>query len=381
MPWKDKTVEELRREFIGAAEGADANISALCREFGISRTTAYKWLRRGSGGESLSDGSHVPLSVPGRTDAETEQLILRTRIENPGWGAAKILRFLANKGHTGLPCVRTGNAILKRGGLIEPAESLKHRAFVRFEREKCNQLWQADFKGEFPLLNGTKCFPLDILDDHSRFCIGIYPKTSTIGAKQSFESAFREYGLPDAILSDNGVQFAGFKGGFTLLVRWLMDIDVLMLHGRVMHPQTQGKIERFHRSMKTELLSGNEFLDIEDAGRALNNWRRKYNEERPHEALSMNCPADMYCKSRREYPEKIRPYEYSGDYHLIKVNSWGYLRFDTLEVYIGQTFENTRLEVRPMEDDKFAVCYRNFRIGLIDAREGTLISRVIQRLP
>ena len=127
--------------------------------------------------------------------------------------------------------------------MISQEESLKHTAFCRFEKEHCNQMWQTDFKGDFLLGDGTRCYPLTILDDHSRFSIRIEPKSSTIGVKESFIQAFEEYGLPDAILSDNGSQFAGFRQGITQFERYLMDLDILPIHGRIRHPQTQGKIE------------------------------------------------------------------------------------------------------------------------------------------
>ena len=380
MPWKDKTVEELRKEFIEAASEEKANVSALCREFGISRVTGYKWLNRFEEGENLSDRSHRPERIPNKTSESVERAILTLRAEHPKWGAKKILKVLADHGLSDLPCVKTCSNILKRNGMIQPEESAKHQAFQRFEKERCNELWQTDFKGEFLLGNGRKCFPLDIIDDCSRACLGIIAKPNTIGIRDDFEQIFREYGLPNSILSDNGVQFAGFKLGLTQFERWLMDLDITPIHGKLKHPQTQGKIERFHRSMKAELLNGRTFPDLETAAAALEEWRIRYNEERPHEALGQRYPAEVYTKSQRGYPDVIRPYEYSGDYSLIKVNNWGYLRFDRISVYIGQTMENTRLEVRPNGDNSFAVCYRNFQIGEFDADEQRPKNRKIVRL-
>ena len=380
MPWKDKTVEELRKEFVEAAKTAK-NFSLLCREFAITRKTGYKWIERDRQGSSLSDRSHAPLFVPHRTDVEIERAILQVRAENPEWGARTIRRFLENNGYTNLPCDRTVNNILQRYGCISEEESQKRTAFIRFEREHCNDLWQTDFKGDFPMLDGNRCFPLDILDDHSRYCLGIFPKTSATGVKQCFESVFSQFGLPKAILSDNGAQFAGFKGGYTQFERWLMDLDVAPIHGRILHPQTQGKIERFHRTMKNELLKYHTFTDIEHATTALEQWKVKYNEVRPHAALNMRCPADIYIPSTREYPKKILPYEYSGVYRMIKVNNWGYLRFDDIRVYLSETMADTYLEIRPSENDLFLVCYRNYQIAEIDAVTGTLLNRRIARLP
>lgn len=179
-------------------------------------------------------------------------------------------------------------------------------------------MWQTDFKGEFRMLDGNYCYPLDILDNRSRFAIRIVPHTSTQNVViPAFLEAFREFGLPNSILSDNGAQFAGFKRGYTKFERWLMDLDILPIHGRVKHPQTQGKIERFHRSMKQELLKHTDIQDIEDARRKLGLWREKYNNQRPHEALGMRCPGEVYTRSTRELPEKIQTFEYSGAHRVI----------------------------------------------------------------
>ena len=237
MPWKDKTVEELRKEFVEAAK-TSKNFSLLCREFGISRKTGYKWVERNNQSCSMSDRSHAPFNIPCKTPAEIEDAILRVRADNPEWGAKTILKVLENNGYTNLPCIRTANNILQRNGCISETESQKRKEFLRFQREHCNELWQTDFKGDFLLLDGTRCFPLDIIDDCSRFCLCIDAKDKAGGIIPSFEVAFKQYGLPKAILSDNGGAFAGFKGGYTLFERWLMDLDILPIHGRPLHPQT-----------------------------------------------------------------------------------------------------------------------------------------------
>ena len=379
MPWKDKTVEELRKEFVEAAK-TSKNFSSLCREFGITRATGYKWVERNNQSCSMSDRSHAPLHVPGRTSAEIEEAILRVRADNPEWGAKTILKVLENNGYSDLPCIRTANNILQRNGCISETESQKRKEFLRFQREHCNELWQIDFKGDFPLLDGTRCFPLDIIDDCSRYCLGIYPKNNTLGVTQSMEQVFKEYGLPKAILSDNGGQFAGFKGGYTQFERWLMDLDILPIHGRPLHPQTQGKIERFHRTMKNELLKRNAFIDLADADRHLKEWRTKYNEVRPHEAIDMRCPAEVYIPSERKYPDKIKLYEYSGLHRVLKVNYKGYLRFDSKVFYLSETMIGAELELRPSEGTCASLIYRNYKIAEIDLWNEQLINRRISRL-
>ena len=380
MPWESKTVEELRKEFIIASK-TTSNFSSLCREFGITRKTGYKWIARAEETNDLSDRSHARKNISNKTDKETENLILSVRKDNPAWGGKTIRQVLVNQGHEDLPCVKTCNNILKRNGCISEEESLKHKPFVRFERDKCNQMWQTDFKGDFALLDGTRCFPLDILDDHSRFSIKIAAKPNTLGVADSFREAFYEYGMPDSVLSDNGWTFRGFRNGYTHFEKWLMNHDILPIHGRIMHPQTQGKIERFHRTMKTELLNQNKFKDILDADRGLQEWRMKYNNIRPHEALNMKCPAEVYIPSDRTYIDNIKKFEYGGQHHVIKVNSWGYVRFNVWQVYLSETMINENIEFRPNpHGDSFFACYRNFKIAEFSNVTGELLNRKISRI-
>lgn len=381
MPWESRTVEKQREEFAQAALEC-SNFSALCREFGIDRSTGYKWKKRYEEAQPLCDKSRRPHTSPSRTPESIEQRILALRAENPGWGAKIIHSVLSLQGVQNMPCVKTVNNILHRHGCIRPEESLKHRPFQRFEKEHCNQMWQADFKGEFRMADGNYCFPLDILDDHSRFAIRIAPDLTTANVViPTFLSAFREFGLPDSILSDNGAQFAGFKKGYTQFERWLMDLDVLPIHGRIKHPQTQGKIERFHRTMKQELLNHTTIANLADAREKFAVWREKYNTVRPHEALGMKRPADVYVPGRRAFQEKVEAYEYGGAYHVIKVNSWGYVRFDSWQIYLSETMIGQYIEFRPAPDgETFAACYRNFKIAEFDTQTGQLVNRSIARL-
>ena len=380
MPWRFITVEDVRKEFALAAQDC-SNFSDLCREFGITRKTGYKWVERFLCGETMSDRSRRPLTSPARTDAELEEKILELRRDNRGWGAKTIRKVLLDQGVTGLPCVKTINNILNRYGQISPEESEKRIAYQRFEKARCNEMWQTDFKGEFKTSDGKYCYPLTVLDDHSRFSIKIVPRLSTANVViPAFFEAFQEFGLPDSILSDNGAQFSGFKKGYTHFEKWLMDLDILPVHGRFKHPQTQGKIERFHRTMKDELLKYQQFANIDDADNGLQTWRDKYNYIRPHEAFGMRCPGDVYSPSSRPYPQSIHEFTYGGEYHVIKVNSWGYVRFDKWQVYLSETMIGEYIEFRPQSDDTFIACYRNFKIARFDAATGNLIERGIARL-
>lgn len=378
MSWETKTVMEQRTAFITEVEQHQETVSALCRKYGISRKTGYKWINRAEEGLPLCDQSRRPNLQPSKTAWETEQLILEMRKANPVWGGKMIKAVLESAGFEGIPSAKTCTNILKRNGLITPEESQKHTAYQRFEKEHCNELWQTDFKGDFLLGNGVRCYPLTILDDHSRFSIRIDPKSSTDGVKESFIAAFQEYGLPNSILSDNGAQFSGFRGGYTQFERFLMDLDILPIHGRIMHPQTQGKIERFHRTLKQEALRTTP-ANLEDAKRVLRNWQWRYNELRPHHALGMKTPGSVYQPSTRPYYDP-KPYIYDQGVRLIKTNNWGYLRFGPIRLFLSETMRDTRLEIRPADDDTFLVIYRNYKIATVDAIEGKLLDRHIRRL-
>ena len=375
MPWRSATVKNEREAFITRARDC-ANFSALCREFGISRTTGYVWRSR-SGPEELS---RRPKTSPRRTPEQVESKILELRDANPAWGAKKLHELL--KGTEGLPSVRTVGNILLRIGRIDPEDSAKCRPPIRFEREKCNQLWQVDFKGEFPMADGNNCYPLDIVDDHSRFCIALIPEIHTRDVVvQAFLDAFKTYGLPDAVLSDNGGQFSGIRRGITKLELLLMDLDIRPMHGRAYHPQTQGKIERFHGTMKRELLKGRMFSELEEARTAMAEWRNKYNTLRPHEALEMKTPAAVYKPSKRELPEKIAAWEYSGEWPTARVNKQGYVRAKPFRFYLSETMAGKTVELRPLEDgEKVAVCYRNYRIATLETAADPLPARAIRRL-
>jgi transposase InsO family protein len=379
MPWMERRVEMLREQFIIQSMQEDRNISALCEEYGISRKTGYKWIKRYQESKCLEDQSRKPKIIGCKTDEKIEKLIIETRQKRPGWGARKIQSYLSQKGQD-IPCVRTVNNILKRNGLISIEASQARRPFKRFEREHNNELWQADFKGDILMADGNRCYPLTIIDDHSRYALLVEPKNNQKGVLQSFIQTFRVYGLPQSVLTDNGSTFAGFKNGYTQFERALMDQDILPIHGRVYHPQTQGKIERFHRSMKNEVLKFHPLLHFADALQALEEWKVVYNNERPHEALGDRCPAQVYTPSQRSYQEKVLSYEYDTKYRLYRVNNWGFLRFAGYQIYISETFRDTYVQLIPSDgDDIVLVCYRTFIIAKIDITNGELISRKAYR--
>lgn len=378
MSWETKTVMEQREQFVAEVLEGRETVSNLCRKYGISRKTGYKWINRAAEGLQLCDQSRRPHQQPSKTAENIERQIVQMRLTHPAWGGRTIRAALESAGVEGLPSDKTCCNIIKRNGLIDPAESTKHTAFQRFEKEYCNEMWQTDFKGDFLLGNGIRCYPLTILDDHSRFSIRIEPKDSASDIKSSFIAAFQEYGLPNSILSDNGPQFAGPHKGLSFFERFLMDLDILPIHGKPIHPQTQGKIERFHRSLKQEALRVTP-ANMEEARIRLENWRNVYNEIRPHHALGMKTPSSVYQPSTRGYYVP-KPYVYEPGAKLIKVNNWGYLRFGSMRLFLSEAMADTYVEIRFAEDNKFSIIYRNYIIATVDAVEGKLIDRHIRRL-
>ena len=369
---------EQRERFVERAKARQETMAALCREFGISRKTGYKWLQRDEAGQRLDDQSRRPRRQPARTAPEIEQLIIDVRKENPTWGGTTIREVLQNAGYDGLPSAKTCENILKRNGWISRAATLAHTPVQRFERDLCNDLWQTDFKGDFLLLDGSRCYPLNIIDDHSRFCLHTEAKSAAKGVIESFRQTFMEYGLPNAVLSDHGMQFGGAKPGCTSFERFLMDLDILPIHGRIKHPQTQGKIERFHRTMKEEILRQPP-ADLPSAERMLQYFRWKYNEVRPHHALGMKTPASVYVPSRRAY-EEPKEFVYDAGSKTIKVNNWGYLRFGPIRVFLSEAMADARVAVRQLTQDQFAVRYQNFQIAAVDALTGTVLNHSIRRV-
>lgn len=377
MAWKECDRVSLRREFVGLALVERANISALCGRFGISRKTGYKWLARfrEEGEAGLADRSRRPHAFRSPTPAEIERRVLQVRDEHPRWGGRKIHARLKHLGMEYVPAASTITAILHRHGRIAEEESSKRRTFVRFERAEPNELWQMDFKGEFRMTNGRWCYALTVLDDHSRYSLVLQAcinrRRPTV--QEHLRAAFRRYGLPRAILMDNGPPWGVpcEPGAPTVLAVWLMDLDVGVLHGRPHHPQTQGKEERFHRTLELEVLQGRTFANKQQVQREFDPWRQVYNHERPHEALEMQVPASRYEVSLCAYREDPQPFEYDTTFAVRKIGREGRLVFGGQEYRIGRAFAGKCVGVRSTDEDgQWAVYYRTFRIGIIDHRSG-----------
>ena len=362
----------MREEFIRRMMADERTMSGLCREYGISRPTGYKWLERYRNGEALTDQSRRPKTIY-RVPAETEQLIVDYRKEHQAIGALKIRRILENKGYTDLPSVKTVNNILKRNGLITREASQAATPCQRFEKDEPNEMWQADFKGHFAMANGHRCHPLNILDDHSRYNLCCEPmRTETYAEiRPILVRVFKEYGLPAVLLCDNGNPWGNPQStGFTSLEVWLMELGILTIHGRPLHPQTQGKDESFNRSMTKELLQNTTILDEEDARRQFGQYRSFYNQERPHHALKLDTPAQHYTRSSREYTDHIPEWEYPEGCELRRIKSTGYLTWKGQGYYLSEAFGEKEIAIRPSHvPGCYSLFFRQFRIGRIDVEK------------
>lgn len=384
MPWKEVKMETMREEFVTRALAHEKSKSALCREYNISRPTGDKWIERYLSGEPCSDRSRVPRTSPSQVDAETEKMIVKYRQQYPALGAAKIKRMLENEGMTGLPCSRTFHNIFRRNGLITQEASMAATPYIRFEREASNQLWQADFKGHFSLLDNTRCHPLNVIDDCARFnlCIEALENETMQAVKPVFSRLFREYGLPESLLCDNGNPWGTPQStGYTKFEVWLMELGILTIHGRPLHPQTQGKEERFNRTFTRECLKGASFSNRADAQESFNRYRQFYNEKRPHYALGMDTPAMHYKPSQRRMPEKIEAWEYEPEYTLCKVKKTGYFNYKGQEYFLSEGFGGKIIGVRESHlPNQVTLVFREFRIGRINLSNRVYTLKRAERL-
>lgn len=369
LPWSPYTVIDKREEFVRFARAPDANISELCRCFGISRKTGYKWLGR----ESFEDRSRRPLNSPHRTEAALESQVLAVRERHPAWGARKIAHVLKRDQDTVL-AVSTVNSVLHRHGCISEQASQAATPWQRFEHEEPNSLWQIDFKGHFA--TGTqRCHPLTVLDDHSRFNVVLQAlgEERRRSVQPVLQGAFERFGLPERINADNGQPWGaqGRPDVLTGLAVWLMRLGVGVSHSRPMHPQTNGKDERFHRTLKAEVLAQRQFRDLHEAQKHLTQWRNIYNFERPHQALGMQTPASRYKRSRRAMPQQLPPIEYLQGDLVRRVQNNGWISLLGQEFRLSKALVGQPVACRtvPDQDGAFAIYFCHQKIREISLRQ------------
>src|SRR6202166_4946569 len=353
MPWKRMDVDEQRMQFVIRAISGRERMSALCREFGISRPTGYLWRQRYRQASSLtevSERSRRPHRSPRRTAAGTEQRVVALR-QQTGWGAKK-LRVLLHEEEELPLAVRTIHRILERHDLV--SEDAHGPAPGRFERSEPNELWQMDSKGKYPL-SDAKAYPCLV-------------------------ETFRCYGVPQAMLMDRGsLWWSAWNGwGLTRLSVRLIEQGIRLLYGRVRHPQTQGKVERFHRTLGEALRHRGVPQWFREWPAALAEFRSSYNERRPHEALGMKRPTERYQRSRRNYEECVKQWEYPEGSEVRCLNSQGMLSEQRRRWFVCESLAGQRVRVERF-DGKLLVSYRHMYIREIDLERGASQALVVSR--
>jgi transposase InsO family protein len=353
MAWREVSVMDQRAEFARLARLEGANRRELCRRFGISAQTGYKWLERGVSG-AYADRSRRPLSSPLRCPAPVEARVLGVRDAHPAWGARKIAAFLARRGLE-VPAPSTVHAILVRHDRLRPRKG-GAPAHLRFERAEPNELWQMDFKGSSTLGNGQKLFPLRVIDDHSRFVPTLAACANETGAsvRPWLERSFRCYGLPQAFFVDRGNPWSDAQDThWTRFEVWLLKLGIELIRARPYHPQSRGKNERFHRSLDEEVFAMRPpFASHDEAQRAFDRWRSLYNHERPHEGIGFQCPCDRYRSSPRSMPDILPQPEYHSSDIVRKVPAQNaVIGFKGKSWAVPKAFRGERLAIRPHDTD------------------------------
>jgi transposase InsO family protein len=372
MSWLEKSPMDLRVEFVSLACVEGANISALCRRFSISRKTGYKWLGRNVAGEDWRDRSRRPRRSPKATAAEVSEAVVTLRGKHPTWGGRKLRRRLQDMGAATVPAASTITTILHRHEMIAAAEAVKHTAFQRFEHSHPNALWQMDFKGHFAHGAG-RCHPLTVLDDHSRFspCLAACEDERAETVRARLTETFRIYGMPERMNMDNGSPWGG-KGqehAHTILTVWLMRLGIRCSHSRPYHPQTNGKDERFHRTLKADVIQGTLFQDRAQCQRHFDRFRQVYNCERPHEAIAMTVPASRYRISPHPFPEQLPELVYPATDEVRRVNKNGQISFHGRIITISSAFQSQSVAFRPtLTDGVWDIRFASSKITQIDLR-------------
>lgn len=375
---------DAKREFVELASKEPRNMSELCRRFGVSRTTGYELLRRAAINVegALVERSRRPHRSPTKTVIEVENRVLAIRDEMH-WGARKIVDLLERE--EGLVVnASTAHAILRRHGRVQSDESAKHTAWQRFEHPEPNDLWQMDFFGPI-MTSKDQSQGLTLIDDHSRFdlCLQACPDQKTETVQEVLSATFRRYGRPWRMTMDNGSPW-GDDGSavLTRLTAWLIRLDIRVSHSRPYHPQTQGKDERLHRTIRDELLQWVTCRDRADLQNRFDEWRERYNFRRGHESLGMARPAERYRPSSRQFTGRLLPIDYGREALTRVVDISGKIRFRGLKMHVGKGCAGLPVAIRGTDHDaQFDIYFCNQAIARVDLsdRDNPRVSRVSSR--
>jgi putative transposase len=379
MPWRETHPMDQRTQFVREALRRHDDMTALCARYGISRKTGYKWLARyDAGGQpGLADRSRAPHHCPHRIPEAIATLICDARDDHPLWGAATLLDWLAPRHPAGTawPAVSTAADLLDRRGKVTRRRRRRppvaHPGVVPIATAAPNDLWTVDFKGDFRTGDGHRCYPLTLLDHHVRFLLRCQSlaSTRTETARPVFERAFREYGLPLAIRSDNGVPFATTSlHGLSQLNVWWMRLGIQHQRSRPGCPQDNGAHERFHRTLKRHAIRPARASGRAQQ-RAFDAFRHEYNTERPHRHLDGAVPAAWYVASPRAYPTRLPPLEYPGHCLVKKITTGGTFRFQSRLLFLAKPLTGYHVGLEEMDDGVWAIYFNTILLATFDERD------------
>ena len=375
MPFQETCRMEERVRMLSEYDSGHWSVSEICRRFGVSRDTFYAWRARRACGEAdwFRDRPHSTLACPHHTPALLEARIVGLRRRFPHLGPRKLLWHLERSdGQTSWPAASTIGDILKRAGLV--AASKRRRRPLDPPRrviaaQAANEEWAADFKGWFRTRDQRRIDPLTITDSHTRFLIETRIVAPTIeGARDGFERAFATYGLPQAIRCDNGAPFGSRgAGGLTRLSVWWLKLGVEPHFIRPASPQENGRHERMHRTLKAQT-SQPAAADAREQQARFDDFRRHYNEERPHEALGQRPPADLYAASPRAMPGRIDDPWYDADHQVRRVRATGQIKWRGEFAFIGEALAGELVGLAELDEGDHVVGFCGHDLGLIDRR-------------
>ena len=353
------------------------SVAELAARAGVSRKTAYKWIERyrTGGADALADRSHAPRAHPDRTGLEVEAYIVEARRAHPTWGPRKLVPYLARR-HPGLvlPATSTVGAILKRHGLVTPRRRRRvatHPGSVPLTTTAPNEVWTADYKGQFKTLDGVYCYPLTVFDAHSRYvlaCAG-HRSVEQYGALGEFGRLFREYGLPNAIRTDNGVPFATQAiCGLSRLSVWWVKLGIR--HDRIEpgRPQQNGRHERVHRTLKAETARPPK-RDMATQQARFDAWQAEFNDVRPHEALGGGVPASVYVPSPRPMPAKMPEPDYPAHFEARYVSRCGAFKFKRRQIFLSQALSEEWIAFEEVADGVWSLYFYDVLLGRLDERD------------
>lgn len=378
MPWKEQTIMSQRVEMYARYRQGEP-IARLARTYGVSRTTVHKWMNRAKAVEAegrealiaaLADQPRRPHASPRRTSEAIRAQIVKEAEAHPTWGGRKLHHRFQLLGEASIPAPSTITKLLQQEGRLREVPVTPHR-WTRFEAAAPNDLWQLDFKGWHRLREGI-ITPLTMLDDHSRFLLEVrgMPNGQTFTEVHPLLTmCFRRFGLPWAILCDNGPPWGtSDPHAITQFDIWCMQLNIRPIHGRPLHPQTQGKVERLHRTLKADVF-GITYPDLATAQRACETFRTIYNQDRPHEALNHQTPASRYYGSARSFPEHIAPPEYAPDTAQRKVSKAGTIGYQGYAVRVGQALAGQPVGITPTAVDGIVrIQYYSHHLKEVDLR-------------